>query len=191
MTEVLERLNDQLRPVNAPENPEEGEREPWRVRTQDDAAWASRKARDAHQEVKAIDEWEQREIERVRAAAESERKRPRQTAEFFEAALGTYVMELAREGRAKKSLELPGGTIKIRKRQPEITMDEEKAIPWLRENDPDLLRVKESVDKSALRKAVKREEGVGVVHTSTGEVIAWMDLTEQPDSASFTPAEES
>lgn len=182
MPDLEERLNAHLDLEEPPQ-----ETEGWSITTQDEAAWASRKARDAHREVQAIDAWEEREIERVRAAAESERKRPRQTAEFMESALSDYLVRLAREGRAKKSIALPGGTIQLRKRQPNLTYDEGQLLAWLRENGhTEFVKVKESVSKGDLKKALTKDEG-RVVMTSTGEVVPGVDLTEQPDSASFKP----
>jgi phage host-nuclease inhibitor protein Gam len=92
------------------------------------------------------------------------------------------------EGRRVKSLDLPGGTVRLRARQPELALDEVAAVAWAREQRLDVIRVRHSLDKSALRKAVELVDGGAVIDASTGEVLPFMTWSPQGDSVSFTPA---
>jgi hypothetical protein len=185
MISIAERLDEALINHEAPE------REGWTVDSQDSAAWASRKLAKAHAAVEAVSAWEAREIERIRAVAEAERNRYRGEIEFFEGHLGTYLVKLVAEGRKTKSLDLPGGRVQLRARQPKLEiLDEAKAITWLRENGySDAVRVKESVDKTAVKKALTKTQGF-VLMAESGEIVEWASLEEQGDSMSFTPASE-
>jgi hypothetical protein len=185
MISIADRLDEALINHDAPE------REGWTVDSQDSAAWASRKLAKAHAAVEAVSAWEAREIERIRAVAEAERRRYQGEIEFFEGHLGTYLLKLVAEGRKTKSLDLPGGRIQLRARQPKLEiLDEERAIAWLKAAEHgELVRVKESVDKAALKKALAAEDGVLFI-AETGEPVEWASLEEQGDSVSFTPATE-
>jgi hypothetical protein len=186
MISIAERLDEALINHEAPE------REGWTVDSQDSAAWASRKLAKAHAAVEAASGWEAREIERIRAVAEAERNRYRGEIEFFEGHLGGYLVRLVAEGRKTKSLDLPGGRVQLRARQAKLEiLDEERGILWLKDaGREDLIRVKESVDKTALKKALAAEDGVLFI-AETGEPVEWASLEEQGDSVSFTPATES
>jgi phage host-nuclease inhibitor protein Gam len=99
--------------------------------------------------------------------------------------------QLVLEGRTKKSMELPGGTVKIRKRQPAIQFeDREAVIEFLRHANPDLIRTKEDVNLAEFRKHID-VHGSTVVLADTGEVLENVLVEEQDDSLSFTPAEEN
>lgn len=187
MSTVTERLDGMLDMQY--EHDQETSSEGWSIRTKDDAAWASRKAAKAATEITEISNWEAREIEKVRRAAETERARHQKTLEFFEGHLATFLLQEIREGRKTKSLELPGGRIQLRARQPKLEiLDEEKALEQLRGTDH--VQVKESVKKSTLKKALERTEDGKLVFKDTGEVIDWASFEEQPDSITFTPADE-
>jgi hypothetical protein len=185
MISIAERLDDALINHEAPE------REGWTVDSQDSAAWASRKLAKAHAAVEAVSAWEAREIERIREVAEAERRRYRGEIESFEGHLGGYLVRLVAEGRKTKSLDLPGGRVQLRARQPRLEiLDEAAAIAWLKAADHgEYVRIKESVDKAALKKALAAEEGV-LFLADTGEPVEWASLEEQGDSVSLSPATE-
>jgi len=91
-------------------------------------------------------------------------------------------------GRKTKSLELPGGTIKLTARQPKVDIEDEAFLEWAKKSGrTDLVRVKESPDKAAFKKAAQlAEDGVIVID---GEVIPGAKWEAQDDSASFSVSE--
>jgi len=182
---LVERLEERL--LDTYEQP--AEREGFTVETQDQAAWASRRAAAAHRKMDEISAWEAREVERIRAAAAAERKQYERDAEYFAGLLAQYVMRLQAEGSKKKSVKLPGGTIALRSRQPKLEIhDEAAAIEMLRGTS--FVKVEEKLAKGDLKKQLERTDDGQWVLKSTGEVVEWAALVEQEDSINFTPAEE-
>lgn len=194
MSFVTERLDAAIEQDVEPRN-----RDTWSIETMDQAAWASRKLRDAHAEIDEIDAWQTREIDRIKNAATAERNRIQQSAGFFENALAVYLNGLIKDGRKTKSLDLPGGKISIRARADKLEIDDEKAaVAWLKANctveDVErFVRVKEEIAKSALRDFLKRDGSRTLLvnldpkHPVEDE-ISWARLEPQSDSVIFKPA---
>jgi len=160
----------------------------WRIVDDDGAAWASRKLQAAHREVAKVDSWAEREKARIDRVAEEERRSHERDIDFFQTHLALWLRDLIANGRTKKSLSLPGGKIQLRARQPKLNIEnEEHLLDYLRGHYPDLVKVKESVNLSALKKAVALD-GQTVVLADSGEVLSDVWAEPQEDSISFSPA---
>ena len=173
------------------EEREPKDKPPFSIDDMDIASWASRKLANAYRSLREIDEFEQREIERVKAAAERARSMSRlpQTIEFFTVHLALYLKRLLEAGRKSKSLPLPGGVISSRAGSERVIIeDEDKAVAWLKDHGyADLIRTKETVDKTALKKVLKTNDNVSTL--DTGEVIEVAHIERGDDSIKFTPVE--
>ena len=187
MTDVMERLNASTRPADAPHEPREG----WRVTGMETASWASRKAAEKARERDQINAWRETEVRRINEAADAEVKRIESDLEFFTHALGVYLQTLVAEGRKTKTLDLPHGKVSMRARPVSFDLDETKALDWARTTHPELLRVKESLDKSAWKKAIALGDEGAVVDADTGEVLEFARWHDAGESITFTPAGES
>lgn len=185
MTDTLDHLEAQLRPTDAPDQPTEG----WSITGLETAAWASRKAAAARREIQRWEAWAEAEKARIDAIVAAECKRFEEDAAFFEHHLAVFLKAEIEAGRKAKSLTLPGGTISLRARQPKVTTVDDELLAWAKETGrTDLVRVKESLDKTALKKAaVLAEDGVVVID---GEIVPGASWEAQEDSASFTVNEE-
>jgi len=129
--------------------------ETWRIVDDDGAAWASRKLQAAHREVAKVDAWAEREKARIDRVAEEEKRSHERDIDFFQTHLALWLRDLIADGRTKKSLSLPGGKIQLRARQPKLNIENEQhLLDYLRGHHPDLVKVRESVNLSALKKAV-------------------------------------
>lgn len=181
---TAERLTAALRPADAPDEPREG----WHVTDIDTAGYASRKLHALHREVADIDAWQRRETERIQQVAAAERDRLQGSIDFFTSALAQYLYGLGLAGRKTKSLDLPGGRIMLRARQPSLEVDQEQLVAWALQNRPQLVVTKHTVPTPALRKSVELVDGGRVLDPETGEVLPFATWTEQGDSASFAPA---
>jgi len=138
-----------------------------------------------------VDSWAEREKARIDRVAEEERRSHERDIDFFQTHLALWLRNLIAEGRSKKSLSLPGGKIALRARQPKLNIEnEEHLLDFLRGHYPDLVKVKESVNLSALKKAVALD-GQTVVLADTGEVLQDVWAEPQEDSVSFALAEEN
>ena len=189
MSDVATRLDDALLNMGDPGREYD---EAWSIQTDDTAAWASRKLKAAHDELSKIDAWAEREKTRIDAVAAEERRAHDRDADFFQAHLAVWLRDLIREGRAKKSLSLPGGKIALRSRGPKIEVEDEATfVAWLHSSGHEsLVRVRESVDRAALNKAVSTE-GTRVYLVESGEVLDGVHADPQEDSVSFSPAEDT
>ena len=189
MSDVATRLDDALLNMGDPGREYD---EAWSIQTDDTAAWASRKLRAAHHEAARIDAWMEREIARVREVAAEEKKSHERDIDWFQSHLAVYLNRLISEGRAKKSLVLPGGKIALRSRGPKIEVEDEATfVAWLHSSGHEsLVRVRESVDRAALNKAVSTE-GTRVYLVESGEVLDGVHADPQEDSVSFAPAEDT
>lgn len=165
--------------------------ESWSITGMDEAAWASRKAATCEQSIAVIDAWEKREIARIKAVASKERDRFARDEEFFVGHLRRYLEHLIEEGRPTKSLELPGGKVALRTRQPLVDVgDEGRALRYAEKNGrASWLRVKTSLDKTAFKKDVELADGGKVVDPLTGEILTFARWEHQDDSVTFTPVE--
>lgn len=159
VSDVLDRLEDALRPADVPEDAEGNEE--WRVTDRSSAAYASRKVARALRSIAEIKAWEKAEIERVKAVAAIETRRLQGTVDFFQGHLGAYLQGLIRAGQKAKSLLLPGGRIKITGGRKQIELPEPEAfIAWAKSaGHADLVRVKEEVNKDQLNRTAQLAEG--------------------------------
>jgi phage host-nuclease inhibitor protein Gam len=184
---AVRNMNDWL--LESPDDAR-ADRESWAIRDMDAAAWAARKLATARAEIAGITAWEEREVARVRAAADTERKRHASEVEFFEGHLGRYLAGLVADGRKTKTLSLPAGSVSLRARQPLVEVDEPAALEWARAEAPDVVKVRESIDKAALKKRLEFAPGGSAIDADTGEVLPFVTWQPQSDGITFTPTEE-
>lgn len=142
-------------------------------------------------------EWAVRKIASYEAAKREARdladKRFGQIEEWLDSEIATsdkqieYLSELVRpfaearlNGAKKRSLKLPCGTIGFRKAQPKFDFDNDKLLPWAKENAPEQVETKESVKWGELKKTLAFEQGKAI--TKDGEIVPGVMVAEQPDS---------
>lgn len=182
MSDLHENLTAQLRPDDAPDHPTEG----WSITGLETAAWASRKAAAARQQQERVKVWADAEKARVDAIAASEAARFERDAAFFETHLAAFLRSEIAAGRKTKSLELPGGTIKVTARQPKLDVEPEAFLAWAVASRPEFVRIKHEVDKAALKRlATLADDGLVLVD---GEIVPGASWEAQEDSATFVPA---
>ena len=88
-------------------------------------------------------------------------------ASYFEAILTPYALLQRSDGR--KTISLPHGTIKTTAGQPKIEIEsEDRFIEWALVNDPDLLKIKTDIDKTAIKALITDEN---VVISTQGEIV--------------------
>lgn len=186
MATVAQRLNRRIQRDVNPDDPATGDDE-WQIDSRDEAAWASRKAAQARQEIAEIDEWEQREIARIRAAAKAERRPHQSTASFFEHHLNDYLRREIEDGRDKKSMALPGGTIKRYDPGPKIEWDTDAALDFA-QSQGIAGACKVSLRRSALKNHLEETDDGKFVNPDTGEIVEFVSKKPQPDRFKFDKA---
>ena len=177
-------------PLDATVEPPEDENgqpvAPWRITDLGAATWASEKARAALNEIARVDAWEKAEIARIKEVADALRRPDRRTADYMLDRLGEYLTAERAAGRTtRKTLPLPGGTVKLTSRHPLVEVNTAAFVAWAERSAPHLLRVKTEINKAELNRVATLADD-GVV-TLDGEIVEGATWTAQPDSVTFAP----
>lgn len=159
----------------------------WMILDDDTAGWASRRLAKATERIAEINAWADREIQRIKDVAVGQARQHHNDVEFFTAHLTAYLRALNANGKARRTLDLPGGRLSLRKRRPTLRIDDETAfVAYLHSLDASsLVRVRETIDKVALNRAVTIADDV-VVLTATGQILDGVVAEHHDDSVTFT-----
>ncbi len=155
--------------LGTPEKQEQQQR--YQIDTKDQAIWALKKMAKLQAEKKGNEDAAQIEIERVQAWLTEENEGIDRRISFFESLLREYHVKILETEPKKKTIKLPYGALKMRAQQPEYEYSEDELLPWVKDNLPDALVVKESVAKSTVKTYIKE----------TGEVVPGVTITPRPD----------
>lgn len=150
----------------------EQEHESFKVTDLSTATWAMRKIAAHKQKIAEIDCVAQEQIDQVKQWQTKESESHTSAIEYLESLLiAFYQEERANNPKAKVSTQY--GAVKSRTAK-KWNYDEQSVIDWAKANGKPFVRVKESLDKTALKKAFP----VGV-DAETGEVIPGIEIEEQ------------
>lgn len=164
------------------------EREEFRITDLDTAAWASevlaRNANDLADKEAMIEA----RMERLKELRKGYRKEAHGRATFLEGHLHTFLHRRVQEGH-KKSLDLPGGTIKVRSGRDSIEIEDEEAVlAALEEAGADeAIKIKKSVSKTGLGKVTEIGKHGRLVLKATGETLEGCFREPGIESFSFKP----
>ncbi|WIF95048.1 host-nuclease inhibitor Gam family protein [Caminicella sporogenes] len=154
-------------------------KERFKITDLDQANWALRKLAALQKKKEEVNELAQKEIDRIKSWQDKELAEIDKSKEFFEGLLTEYLMT-ERQNNPKFKINTPYGKVSTRKQQPKWEYDEEKAIKSLKEaGHADLIRIKEFLDKNAIKKAVTVVGGQVV--DENGIVIEGIKVIEQPE----------
>ena len=118
------------------------------------------------------------------------------TRTWAESCLRPYFDMVPTTGKKIRSYDMPGGTLKLAKQDPEYSVDDEKLVPWLEKNGmTDMIQVKKEARwgdlKETLKDAKKQirtvaaEDGTLQVVNADGEVIPGVTATVRDDKFSI------
>lgn len=145
------------------------------------AAWAMRKLATIRDKITANTRLADDEIARVAAWVADVNTPLERDATYFEALLTEYAIRV-RDNEGRKTVSLPFGTVATRATADKVTVDDTTFIPWARDHHPDLLRVKESPDVTALKGMLIPGKPV----TVDGELIPGITITPGGITATIT-----
>lgn len=152
----------------------------WQCTDDQGAEWCLQKIREANAEKEKWKAYYETQLQRIN-------NREDNRIAFFENKLAIYFGSVPhKETKTQQSYQLPGGKLILKKQAPEIERDDEKLIPWLRENyEGDYVKVKETVDWATLKKAFASDDLIGLhgdhFITDDGEIIPGITVVERPD----------
>lgn len=158
----------------------------FKIRSIEQSNWAFRKLKALDEKVNEVTELANKEIDRILEWKENELKQVGRSKEFFEGLLTEYFVT-EREKDSKFKISTPYGKVSARKSQDKWTYENDKVLKWLKENDTELIRIKEEINKAELKK--KYQVINGQVVTEDGEIVEGITVTEQPDSITIKVVE--
>lgn len=164
------------------ETTEEQAKERYKITNLDSANWALRKIKAIQEKEREIKELAEREIERINNWSKSELDALKVNTNFFEGLLTEYFIA-EKEKDPKFKISTPYGKVSSRKQQDKWNYEDDKVLEWLKENDKELVRIKEEINKAELKKKYKSINGQVV--TEDGEIIEGIRVEEQQDSISI------
>lgn len=174
LAEPVEDLLDQ------PETPEGW---PGYIANDELAAWAMRKARERQKRIDDVKAVHAAELQALNEYLETETAKHKRDLEFFTHHLTAYGLAQREEGR--KSVVLPAGKVTTRATTPKVNItDEDGFIEWAKQWNPDLVKVKETVNRVGLNKLIVDDKAVD----SSGEIIPGVEVSPGQINASIEVA---
>jgi phage host-nuclease inhibitor protein Gam len=147
----------------------------FEVKDIDTANWAITKMSKANQRIAAAQALAADYHKRVDDWLADITKEDRESIEFFESELRPFVAaELV--GKKSKSVNLLGGKAGFRSPPPHVEVDEEQALKYCRAFAPELIRVKEYIDKAEVKKRIEKGEGIEGVRLASGEQRFYVEV---------------
>ena len=124
------------------------------------------------------------EIALARKWCQEENAKLERTASFFEQSLTAFHAQLLESDAKRKTVSLPGGTLKARKHPDRVdVVDADLFVRWAQAEKPELVRTKVEPDKSAIKRLLGAgpsagERGLALVDPATGEAAPGVVLVE-------------
>lgn len=155
---------------------EEEEEQLEEVIVLDDASaeYLLRRIKEANEQFERMKAWYSHQLEKAKAICD-------RTVAWAENSLrGYFNMVPTKDTKTQKKYELPGGTLILKAQQPKFEVDDEKLVPWLKENGAaEYVNVKESANWEELKKQVQlAPDGTGVVNAD-GEILPGITVEER------------
>lgn len=159
-------------------------RERFTVDSDMKAEWCLKKIRDVRAEQKREKDEITRQMQFYMDEISAIDKRAQEEIEFFESMLIPYFAERMESGFTKSTktqttYRLPSGKLILKKQAPEFERDNAVLLPWLKQNNPGLVKVEESPNWAELKKTINVVGGSVV--TKDGEVVPGVKVTERED----------
>lgn len=169
--------------------PEEEVKQRFKITDIESLNWALRKMAALSAQRKENLNLAEKEIARIEEWYQKEKKTIEESAQFFT----MLIEEYAREQRAsdpKWKASTPYGKVSFRKQQPKWNYDEQKALESLQTSGlGKFIRIKQELDKTALKASVQVQEDGNVVDPETGAFIEGITVVEQPEAVKVEVSE--
>lgn len=183
-SDILEALFDEITEEEVKELGIEIDNEKFAITSDEQANFFLRRLEEVRSEQDKINLTCNNEIERFTKKVNTFRTKElislENTEKYFISLLETYAKKQL-EGSKKKSIKLPFGTMSFKKGQRKMVYEDDVLMNFIKSNSlNDFIRIKEEINKSELKKAIKLEEDGSV--TLHGTIV---------EGATSLPAEET
>lgn len=142
------------------------------ITSDSEAADYFKKINEVKKEIKEKEEFKLNEISKIEKWFLTETKYLNELLEHYQSELIAYYIAKRRDN-PKARVSTPWGKVQSRKTK-KWAYDEQIVIDYMREYAPEMIRVKEELDKATIKKEFK--DGVNIY---TGEVIPGVTITEE------------
>lgn len=148
-----------------------------------------RQLKDAEEQYDRMKAWYDQQIQKLKDIRDLTRT-------WAETCLRPYMDMVPATGKKIRTYEMPGGTMKLAKQDPEYKIEDAELVPWLKKNKLDkFVEVKEEAkwgdlketlkdDKKKVR-TVEAEDGTLQVVTADGEIIPGIKAIPRDDKFSI------
>lgn len=148
-------------------------REDFKIDSLEGATWAFRKLRAIEVKEAEVKDAAEKELNRINSWKEEELEQYSKDKEYFNYLLQEYFRsEKAKDKKFR--LSTPYGKVTSRKTKKWNYEDEESLIKYLKESEPNCIRVKEEINKTEVKKIFK--DGV---NAETGEMLPFVRIEEE------------
>lgn len=147
--------------------------ESFKVTDLEGANWCFRKLRALNSKIEENNKTADNEVERIEKWRNIENEKHNDSKRYFEFLITDYYRRLRKED-PKAKLTTPHGKITTRKTKQWNYINEDEILKYLKENNPNLIKTKEEVDKAELKKLYK-----GGVDQDTGEMVPGIEVIPQ------------
>lgn len=127
----------------------------------------------AEKRIQQIEQWKKSEVEKLEGRIN-----------WLTDALESYFRKLREKDPKLKTHSLPFGKLQMRKQRPKWKYDDDKLLKSVKRVIPEVIRVKEEVDKIELKNRVKIVNNTPI-NPDTGEVIEGIVIEERPERFSI------
>lgn len=147
------------------------------------ASWALKKYKLLEIEEERKKNLVKDEIDRLKSWLDREQEKIEKKQALLSQSLSGYLYQLRRDN-PKAKIDTPFGTVTTRKTPAKWTYDDETVIKFLHDAEMDeFIRVKEEVEKTPLKKALKVVDGKA--YTEAGEEVEGITVTDQGETLSI------
>ena len=143
--------------------------EGFKIEDDHKANWVFKKLKELQKDKKKNEEFAKEEINQIKMWLDDGNGKLDESISWFENALQHYFYQLRKDNPKLKTHSLPFGKLQTRSKTT-WHYEEDRLLKYLKENNIDAVRVKESVDKSGLKKMVEIRGDI-VVYSESGEIL--------------------
>lgn len=162
---------------------EPGYRPPFQITDDGCADWAVRKITDERAEYERLKALGEQQIAAITEKIEAARRRCENGTAFLTSCLNEYFRTVPHKcTKTTEKYRLLSGTLTLKKGGSKMVADDDKLVPWLRENGyDDFVKVAESAAWGEFKKKLAITDGY-ITIAESGEIVEGVTLTETPDT---------
>lgn len=155
--------------------------ESFQIDDEQKANWALRKIKQLQEQQKENEVLAQAEMDKIETWVQQEYDKAQNSIDYFQGLLAKYAMKQREINPDFKSQKLPYGRIRFVKQRPQYKYDDDLLVESLKkQGETELIRIKETPDKTAIKKKFVVHNG-GLVNPETGEKVDGVKVIERDE----------